>query len=116
MIIVVAGIKGGTGKSTIAFHLATHAFWSGNKIVTYDCDFPQFSFSRYYENRRAAIIKVSYGKGVVVLSGVHFEIEPEVMRVDNPADKLLKNIVQMLMSYEKQRVKLVQDILAMLGC
>jgi len=52
MIIVVGGIKGGTGKSTIAFHIATHAFLSGHKIVTYDCDFPQFSFSRYYENRK----------------------------------------------------------------
>ncbi len=52
MIIVVGGIKGGTGKSTIAFHLATHAFLSGKKIMTYDCDYPQFSFSRYYENRK----------------------------------------------------------------
>lgn len=52
MIIVVGGIKGGTGKSTIAFHLATNAFLNNKQIITYDCDFPQFSFSRYYENRK----------------------------------------------------------------
>jgi len=51
MKIVVGGIKGGTGKSTIAFHIATHAFLQGKKIATFDCDGPQYSFTRYYENR-----------------------------------------------------------------
>lgn len=52
MLIVVGGIKGGTGKSTVAFHLATNACLQGHELVTYDCDYPQFSFSRYYENRK----------------------------------------------------------------
>ncbi len=52
MIITVGGIKGGTGKSTTAFHIATMAFLAGKKIATIDFDFPQFSFSRYLENRK----------------------------------------------------------------
>lgn len=52
MVIVVGGIKGGTGKSTIAFHIATHAFLQGKKVKTFDYDAPQYSFSRYYENRK----------------------------------------------------------------
>jgi chromosome partitioning protein len=52
MIIVFGGIKGGTGKSTLAFHIATCAHMNNKKIVTIDCDFPQFSFSKYYENRK----------------------------------------------------------------
>jgi chromosome partitioning protein len=52
MIILVGGIKGGTGKSTIAFHLACQAALSGTEVITIDIDFPQFSFTRYYENRK----------------------------------------------------------------
>lgn len=52
MIIVASGVKGGTGKSTITLHLATYLFLSGKKISTIDYDFPQFSFTRYYENRK----------------------------------------------------------------
>jgi len=52
MKIVFGGIKGGTGKSTLAFHLATYAHLLGKNVVTFDCDFPQFSFTKYYENRK----------------------------------------------------------------
>lgn len=52
MKIVFGGIKGGTGKSTLAFHIATCAHLMGKEVVTIDCDFPQFSFSKYYENRK----------------------------------------------------------------
>lgn len=52
MIITVGGIKGGTGKSTIAFHLAVAAKKKGIEIVTVDTDYPQLSFTRYFENRK----------------------------------------------------------------
>lgn len=52
MIILVSGIKGGTGKSTVAFHLAAQAHLSNKEIITIDYDYPQFSFTRYYENRK----------------------------------------------------------------
>lgn len=52
MIIVFGGIKGGTGKSTVAFHLAVQAYLLGKNIETIDLDFPQYTFSRYYENRK----------------------------------------------------------------
>lgn len=52
MIIVISSIKGGTGKSTLSFNIATQAFLKNYKIATYDLDFPQYSFTRYYENRK----------------------------------------------------------------
>lgn len=52
MIIVFSSIKGGTGKSTLAFHIAVQAFLEQMDVYTYDLDFPQFSFSSYYNNRK----------------------------------------------------------------
>jgi chromosome partitioning protein len=52
MIILISGIKGGTGKSTISFHLAVEACAQGVETVTIDFDWPQFSMSRYYNNRK----------------------------------------------------------------
>lgn len=51
MLIVIGGIKGGTGKSTVAFHLAVHIFQKGYKIKTFDIDTPQVTFTRYFQNR-----------------------------------------------------------------
>lgn len=58
MVIVVGGTKGGTGKSTIAFHIAVNAFLLEKPIITYDYDFPQFSFTRYYNNRKKSKINI----------------------------------------------------------
>ncbi|WP_342262126.1 division plane positioning ATPase MipZ [Alphaproteobacteria bacterium endosymbiont of Tiliacea citrago] len=52
MIVIFSSIKGGTGKSTLAFHIAVQAFLDKTDICTIDLDFPQFSFSTYYNNRK----------------------------------------------------------------
>lgn len=52
MIILFSGIKGGTGKSTLAIHVATHACLSNMDVATYDFDFPQLSLSSFYNNRK----------------------------------------------------------------
>lgn len=52
MIIVIGGIKGGTGKSTLAIHIACALLEEKFEIATYDLDYPQFSFDRFYKNRR----------------------------------------------------------------
>jgi chromosome partitioning protein len=52
-VIVVANEKGGSGKSTIAMHLAVALIKAGQRVATIDLDSRQRSFTSYIENRRA---------------------------------------------------------------
>jgi len=52
-VIVVANEKGGSGKSTVAMHIAVALIKSGQRVATLDLDFRQKSFTHYIENRRA---------------------------------------------------------------
>jgi chromosome partitioning protein len=52
-VIVVGNEKGGSGKSTVAMHLAVALTKSGQAAATIDLDARQKSFTRYVENRRA---------------------------------------------------------------
>src|ERR1035437_1155722 len=52
-MIVVGNEKGGSGKSTIAIHIAVALMKSGQSVATIDLDSRQRSFSRCIENRRA---------------------------------------------------------------
>jgi chromosome partitioning protein len=52
-VIVVANGKGGSGKSTVAMHVAVALMKSGHRVATVDLDGQQKSFSHYLENRRA---------------------------------------------------------------
>jgi chromosome partitioning protein len=52
-VIVVGNEKGGSGKSTIAMHIAVALLKSGQTVATIDLDSRQRSFTRYIENRRA---------------------------------------------------------------
>ena len=52
-VIVVANEKGGSGKSTIAMHIAVALMKRGQRVATIDLDSRQKSFTHYIENRRA---------------------------------------------------------------
>jgi chromosome partitioning protein len=52
-VIVVGNEKGGSGKSTVAMHIAVALMKSGRSVATIDLDSRQRSFTRYIENRRA---------------------------------------------------------------
>jgi chromosome partitioning protein len=52
-VIVVANEKGGSGKSTVAVHLAVALIKSGLSVATIDLDSRQRSFTNYIENRLA---------------------------------------------------------------
>ena len=52
-VIVVANEKGGSGKSTVAMHIAIALMKSGQRVATIDLDTRQRSFTHYIENRRA---------------------------------------------------------------
>ena len=52
-VIVVANEKGGSGKSTVAIHLAIALIRSGQSVATIDLDTSQRSFTHYIDNRLA---------------------------------------------------------------
>ena len=52
-VIVVANEKGGSGKSTVAIHLAIALLRSGQSVATIDLDATQRSFTHYIDNRLA---------------------------------------------------------------
>jgi chromosome partitioning protein len=50
-VIVVGNEKGGSGKSTVAMHIAIALIKSGQRVATIDLDTRQKSFTHYVENR-----------------------------------------------------------------
>lgn len=51
-VIVVGNEKGGSGKSTTAFHLAIYLLHRGFRVASIDCDSRQQTFTQYVRNRR----------------------------------------------------------------
>lgn len=51
-VIVLGNEKGGSGKSTIAFHLSTHLLYEGFRVASIDVDSRQHTFTQYVVNRR----------------------------------------------------------------
>ncbi len=52
-VIVVANEKGGSGKSTVAIHIAVALLRAGQTVATIDLDTQQRSFTHYVDNRLA---------------------------------------------------------------
>ena len=52
-MIVVGNEKGGSGKSTVAIHIAVALMKAGQSVASVDLDSRQRSFTHYIENRRA---------------------------------------------------------------
>ena len=57
-VIVLGNEKGGTGKSTVAMHVAVYLLKQGAKVGTIDVDARQGTFTRYFENRKASSANV----------------------------------------------------------
>lgn len=51
-VIVVGNEKGGSGKSTTAFHLAVYLLYQGHKVASIDVDSRQQTLTHYVRNRR----------------------------------------------------------------
>jgi chromosome partitioning protein len=63
-VIVVANEKGGSGKSTVAIHIAVALIKAGHTVATIDLDSRQRSLTRYVENRRDWAAHVGQDLGI----------------------------------------------------
>ena len=63
-VVIVGNEKGGSGKSTVAMHLAIGFLQAGRKVATVDLDTRQSTLTRYVANRR--LYTRAIGKDVVM--------------------------------------------------
>src|SRR5258708_19556844 len=75
-VIVVGNEKGGSGKTTIAIHIADALMKRGQRLATIDLDSRQRTLTHYIENRRA-----SARRGHVVLE---FPMHLAIARAASP--------------------------------
>jgi chromosome partitioning protein len=59
-VIVVGNEKGGSGKTTIAMHIAVALMKSGQRLATIDLDSRQRTLTHYVENRRSRVANASH--------------------------------------------------------
>lgn len=83
-VIVVANEKGGSGKSTIAIHLAIALLRAGQSVATIDLDQRQRSFTHYIDNRLAWARQ--RGKELPAPSHVCFDEEAEFSTADDETE------------------------------
>lgn len=55
-----------------------------------------------YEDSKSAIIKCAYGNGTAILSGVHLEYDPALIK-----NQSLNNIRKILKAHDTERIKLL---------
>jgi chromosome partitioning protein len=69
-VIVVGNEKGGSGKSTTAFHLAIYLLYQGFRVASIDVDSRQQTFTNYMRNRRA----YTEAHGIALPHTTHFHL------------------------------------------
>ncbi|MBE0581095.1 division plane positioning ATPase MipZ [Devosia sp.] len=69
-VIVVGNEKGGSGKSTTAFHLAIHLLYGGFKVASIDVDSRQQTLTHYVRNRR----EWARSRGLSIPHTTHFHL------------------------------------------
>lgn len=80
-VIVVGNEKGGSGKSTTAFHLAVYLLYEGFRVVSIDTDSRQQTFTHYVRNRR----NWKQRQGIKLPNTTHYHLP--LVRSDSAAER-----------------------------
>ncbi len=92
-VIVVANEKGGSGKSTVAIHLAVTLIRSGQSVATIDLDASQRSFTQYIDSRLAW----SRQRGIALPTPAHVCIDDDSETAEGDAvpARLMNTLAQL---------------------
>ncbi|MCR5224575.1 MAG: division plane positioning ATPase MipZ [Alphaproteobacteria bacterium] len=74
-VIVLGNEKGGTGKSTIAMHVAVYLLNRGFKVGTIDVDARQGTFSQYFEHRQRSPLQLKMPEHIALLKSSSINAE-----------------------------------------
>jgi chromosome partitioning protein len=92
-VIVVANEKGGSGKSTVAIHVAIALMRAGLSVATIDLDARQRTFTHYIDNRLSWCRQ--RGRELPTPTHVCFDEEAELAGEGGAAEALLRTIVSL---------------------
>lgn len=87
-------------------------FYNGGGYFENAAACPNTQVIASYQNGLPAVIKTPYGKGNVLLSGVHFEYDPYTL---DSTDPYLKQILPDLLAGDRARINFAHHVLQMLG-
>ena len=105
-VIAVANEKGGTGKSTVAVHVAVALLKAGQRVATIDLDARAQTFSHFIEDRRAW----AKHRGVELEIPDHVCVaEAEGLRRDLNEDADLDTLIKAVAAVERNHDFLVID-------
>lgn len=83
--------------------IATHFYFNGGGYFKNAASYPHIKVLGFYQTKNGllpAIIKINYGKGTVILSGVHFEYNPKLL---DKHDRYLTPLLPILQESETKR-------------
>ena len=82
-VVVCGNEKGGSGKSTVAVHIAIALIATGRSVATIDLDSRQLTLTRYLENRRQHVAK----HGCSIRLPVHIHLKGSEHEQRSEADR-----------------------------
>lgn len=107
-----SGARAAIIKLELANVTESTIYYNGGGYFENAADYKNVSVLGYYKDHLPAIIYISYGKGNVILSGVHFEYDTSLFDLNNP---YLSKISPDLKRADATRKVLIKEILKKLG-
>lgn len=97
-IIVIGNEKGGTGKSTIAMHLAVKLQQEGFRVATVDMDGRQGSLSKYIANREEFCNK--HGLSLPAIPCTRFAPKDDLSQIAPHIEEISMEIDRLCLNYD----------------
>ena len=87
-------------------------FYHGGGFFNHANAYPNTQVIGTYDNQLPAIILINYGKGKVLLSGVHFEYDPSLLDTNDP---YIQKIIKPLRANNPIRKQLFKNLMQLIG-
>lgn len=107
-----SGSRAATIHTTLPDVTKTIVFYNGGGFFKNAEQYPNTKVIATYENNLPAIILINYGKGKVLLSGVHFEYAPSLL---NSKDQHIQKIIEPLSKGNDLRKVLFENLMKLIG-
>ncbi len=107
-----SGSRAATIHTILPNIIKTVVFYNGGGFFENAKEYPNTTVVGTYENNLPAIILIKHGAGKILLSGVHFEYDPNLL--DN-SDPYIQKIINSLNKANDSRKMLLGQLMKMIG-